>query len=54
MEMLPVRREEDLTVDNYVFEIAQSFKYLGVTIIGNDWNTEITSSFSKQKGLLVH
>jgi len=41
METLHVRGEEDLTVDNYVLKKAQSLKYLGVTITGNnDWNTE--------------
>jgi len=41
IETLPEKDEEDLTVDNYVFEKAHSFKYLGVTITGkNDWNTE--------------
>ena len=48
METLPEKDEEDLTVDDYVFEKAQSFKYLGVTITGNnDWNTEITSRLLK-------
>jgi len=37
METLP---GENLTVDNYVLEKAQSFKYLRVTITGNDRNTE--------------
>jgi hypothetical protein len=48
METLPEKDEEDLTVDNYVFEKAHSFKYLGVTITGNnDWDTEITSRLLK-------
>jgi hypothetical protein len=48
METLAGRGGEDLTVDNYVFEKAQSFKYLGVTITGNnDWSAEITSRLLK-------
>jgi hypothetical protein len=48
METLPEIDKEDLTVDNYVFEKAHSFKYLSVTITGNnDWNTEITSRLLK-------
>jgi hypothetical protein len=31
METLSEIDEEDFTVDNYVFEKAHSFKYLGVT-----------------------
>lgn len=37
-----------LTVENYVFEEARSFKYLKVTIAGNNnWNAEILSRFLK-------
>lgn len=40
METLPERDEEDLKVDNYAFEKTHRFKYLGVTIAGNnDSNT---------------
>ncbi|KAL4135053.1 hypothetical protein QTP88_006715 [Uroleucon formosanum] len=55
METLPENDEEDLTVVNYVFKKAHSFKYLDVTITdNNDWNTEITSRFSKRKGPSSH
>jgi len=48
METLPEKDEEDLTVDNYKFEKAHTFKYLGVTITSNnDWNIEITSRLLK-------
>lgn len=48
METLPEKDEEDIAVDNYVFEKTHSFKYLGVTITGNnDWSTEITSRLLK-------
>lgn len=36
METLVVKGKEDFTVDNFVFDKAQSFKYLGVTITGNN------------------
>lgn len=48
METLSVRNEEDLTIDNYVFEKAQSSKYSGVTTTrNNDWNTKIISGLLK-------
>lgn len=46
-ETLPEIDEEDLTVDNYIFEKTHCFKYLGVIIVNNDWNTEITSRLLK-------
>lgn len=46
--------KEDLTVDNYVFKKAYSFKYLGITITGNnDWKTEITSRLIKAEGTFI-
>jgi len=50
MKTLSDRGGKDFAVDNYVFEKTQSFKYLGVTIIGNnDWSAEIVSRFLKAK-----